>query len=79
VVLCARSGNKGLIQEEIPGDEATLDRIHSETSLLERGEAQQDGIPGLPKDHTTRNRFPVHCHCAVTDVPLSPTAIGENE
>ncbi len=44
-----------LIQEKIRGDEATLDRIHGEASLLKRGEAKQDSIPGLPKDHTTRN------------------------
>ncbi len=56
-----------------------MDGIHGETSLLEHGEAHQDGISGLPKDHTTGNRLPVHCHCGVTDVPLSPSAIGEHE
>ncbi len=56
-----------------------MDGIHGETSLLKHGEAQQDGISGLSKDQTTGNRFSVHCHCGVTDVPPSPPAIGEHE
>lgn len=79
VVVRVRNGNESLIQEKIRGDEAALDRIHGETGLLKHGEAQQDGISGLSKDHTTGNRFPVYCHCGVTDVPLSPPAIGEHE
>lgn len=74
-----RDGKKSLIQEKIGGYEAALDRIHGETSLLKHGEAHQDGITGFAKDHMTRNRFPVHCHRGVTDVPLRPPAIGEHE
>jgi hypothetical protein len=68
-----------LIQEKIRGNEAALDRIHGETGLLKHGEAQQDGIPGLPKDHTTGNGFPIHRDCGVTDVPFRTPAIGEHE
>ncbi len=74
-----RNGNEGLIQEKIGGDEAALDWIHGETSLLKHGETQQEGIPGLPKDHTTGKRFPVHSHRGVTDFTLSPSAISEHE
>lgn len=68
-----------LIQEKIGGDEAALDGIHGEPSLLKHGEPQQNGIPGLPKDHTTGNRLPVHCHRGVANAPLSPPAIGKHE
>ncbi len=71
--------NEYLIQEKVGGDEAALHGIHGEPSLLKHGKPQQDGIPGLPKDHTTGNRLPIHSHCGVTDVPLSPPAIGKHE
>ena len=79
VVVRGRNWKDKLIQEKFPGDEAALDRIHSETGLFKHGEAQQDGISGLSKDNMTGNRFPVYCHCGVTDVPLSPPAVGEHE
>lgn len=79
VVVRVRNRKESLVQEKIRGDEAALDRIHGETGLLKHGEAQQDGISGLSKDHTTGHRFAVHCYCGVTDVPLSPPAIGEHE
>ena len=68
-----------LIQEKIRGHEATLDRIHGETGLLEHGEAQQDGIPGFPEAHPAGDRLPIDCSRGVTHVPLGPTAIGEGE
>ena len=43
------------IQEEICWDEAALDRIHGQTELFKYGEAQQDRVPGLPKDHAAWN------------------------
>lgn len=68
-----------LVQQKLCWDEAALDRIHGEAGLLEHGEAQEDGIPGLSKDHAARNRFPVRCHCGVTHVPLGVPTIGEQE
>lgn len=49
VVVRVRNWKESLVQEKIRGDEAALDRIHGETSLLKHGEAQQDGISGLSK------------------------------
>ena len=79
MVVCDRNGNGSLVEEKIGGDELALDRIHGETGLLKHGEAQEDSISGLSKDHTTGNRFPVYCHSGVTDVPLSPPTLGEHE
>ena len=69
----------GSVQEKIRWKKAALDRIHGQAELLEHGEAQQNGIPGLPKDHPTRNRFTVHSHRSVTDAALYPSSVDENE
>lgn len=72
-------GSSGLVQEKICRNETALDRIHGQTELFKHGETQQDGIPGLPKDHTAWNRFPVNSNRSVANVPLGPMPIREDE
>lgn len=39
VVVAVRKWKERLVQEKIRGDEAALDRVHGETSLLKHGKA----------------------------------------
>lgn len=67
------------VQEEVGGDEATLNRIHRQTKLLEDRQAEKCRIARLTKDDARGHSLPVHLNKGFAIFSLDPPAIRQDK